>query len=301
REACVGMLRSLSCSIELNVRQALRSAGGVDGWAGALLQAGFEISRWRGWMGRRRGCRQALRSAGGVDGWAGGAAHVVLSEVLDDGLLGEGVIPTVAHARRHLAVPGAMVIPAAATVYAMLVECPAQPEPLQMPAASFRRLLLDAGSALAPLDLSALDHLWPANQRRYTHIRLDRLQHRALSDAFPVFGFDFDLPLEDPASAADYSRERQFEAQSTAGGWANAVVFWFTLTLVRDESGGRQMADICTYPPATQACNAKDSSRCWNQAIQFLPKPVKITPGASVSIKAFHSPTRVVFKDVKVL
>ena len=30
-------------------------------------------------------------------------ATVVLSEVLDDGLLGEGVIPTVAHARRHLA------------------------------------------------------------------------------------------------------------------------------------------------------------------------------------------------------
>jgi type II protein arginine methyltransferase len=44
----------------------------------------------------------------------GARPTVVLSEVLDDGLLGEGVIPTVAHARRELAAPNALVIPAGA-------------------------------------------------------------------------------------------------------------------------------------------------------------------------------------------
>ena len=43
-------------------------------------------------------------------------AEIVLSEVLDDGLLGEGVIRMVAHSRRNLAVPGARVISATAKV-----------------------------------------------------------------------------------------------------------------------------------------------------------------------------------------
>ena len=43
-------------------------------------------------------------------------AEIVISEVIDDDLLGEGVIPMVAHSRRNLAVPGARVISATAKV-----------------------------------------------------------------------------------------------------------------------------------------------------------------------------------------
>ena len=152
---------------------------------------------------------------------------VVLSEVLDDGLLGEGVIPTVAHARRELAAPNALVIPAAAKVWAMVVSMPPQPEPLIMPASSM------PSDDAAARRWHAYDTMRPPEVKKYTSLRLDRVKFTPLTAPFPVFGFDFDLPLDDPASTAEYSREADVRVDATATGTANAVVFWFTLTLNR--------------------------------------------------------------------
>jgi type II protein arginine methyltransferase len=38
--------------------------------------------------------------------------------------------------------------------------------------------------------------------KKYTSLRLDRVKFTPLTAPFPVFGFDFDLPLDDPASTA---------------------------------------------------------------------------------------------------
>lgn len=214
---------------------------------------------------------------------------VVLSEVLDDGLLGEGVIPTVAHARRELAAPNAMVIPAAAKVWAMVVHMPPQAEPIIMPSSS------------APNDSparrwAAYDTLRPPEVKKYTSVRLDRVKFTPLTEPFPVFGFDFDAPLDDPSSAADFCREQDVQVNSIATGCANAVVFWFTLTLNRSEENG--LADICTYPAMTEQCGAASSSRCWNEALQFV-KPVFVeATGTTLTVPCAHSPTRVTFGDI---
>ena len=65
---------------------------------------------------------------------------LVVMEIVDAGLLGEGIIPTMRHAWRELLLPkqpdvavstnqiqpsaGGHVIPCSATVYAMVIECP---------------------------------------------------------------------------------------------------------------------------------------------------------------------------------
>lgn len=51
-------------------------------------------------------------------------ADMVVAEVLDSELLGEGVLPTYAHAKQHLLKAGATLIPCGATVMAQLVESP---------------------------------------------------------------------------------------------------------------------------------------------------------------------------------
>ncbi len=215
---------------------------------------------------------------------------VVLSEVLDDGLLGEGVIPTVAHARRELATPNALVIPAAAKVWAMVVNMPPQAEPIIMPSSS------------SPEDSparrwAAYDTLRPPEVKKYTSVRLDRVKFMPLTAPFPVFGFDFDAPLDDPSSVADYCREQAVQVNSIAAGCANAVVFWFTLTLNRSgETDG--LADICTYPAMTEKCGASGSSRCWNQALQFV-KPIIVgRSGTTLTVPCAHSPTRMKFGDI---
>lgn len=212
-------------------------------------------------------------------------ATVVLSEVLDDGLLGEGVIPTVAHARRHLADPGALVIPAAAKVWAQIVSIPTQPEPVIMP----------ASSAVDPSGRrwGGYDTLRPPEVKRYTSVRLDRVKHVPLTEPFPVFGFDFDAPLDHPSSTAEYSRVEDINVEANADGVANAVVFWFTLTLNRGEDSDA-LADLCTYPAMAKLCEARGSSRCWNEALQFI-EPLAVHSGCALSLRASHSPTRVSF------
>ena len=221
----------------------------------------------------------------------GARPTVVLSEVLDDGLLGEGVIPTVAHARRELAVPNALIIPAAAKVWAMVVAMPSQPEPIIMPARS-------TPEGCAAQRWHAYDTMRPPEVKKYTSLRLDRVQFTPLTAPFPVFAFDFDAPLDHPSSTAEYSREQDIAVDAIATGTANAVVFWFTLTLTRN-GGDTTPADICTYPAMTQQCDATGSSRCWNEACQFV-EPVDVETGKAFTVQAAHNPTRVFFRNIVV-
>ena len=48
-------------------------------------------------------------------------ANVVVHEVFDGSVTGEGVVPSLADALNRLAVPGAVVVPSAATIVAMAV------------------------------------------------------------------------------------------------------------------------------------------------------------------------------------
>ena len=198
------------------------------------------------------------------------------------------MIPTVAHARRHLATPDALVIPAAAKVWAQVVSLPPQPEPIIAPAAA------------SPDDprasrWSGYDGMRPPEVKKYTSVRLDRVAYRALSEPFPVFGFDFDAPLDDPASTAEYSRECDLAIEASETGTVNAVVFWFADAESRrgaGRAGGR------VYLPAmTERCHAKEGTRCWNEALQFV-EPAAVTEGKPFTIRAAHSPTRVFFRGV---
>jgi hypothetical protein len=120
-----------------------------------------------------------------------------------------------------------------------------------------------------------------------------------------VFDFDFQRPLDDPASAPDFSRTKEVLLEATAEGTANAVAFWFTAKLLHDPGsdgppeelcGAPGWADICSFPEEAEACGAKQGTRCWTQAVQFLSKPCRVDRGAQLCLQARHGPSRVGFK-----
>ena len=141
--------------------------------------------------GRRRhgldGCVQIVHAESSEvtpEALAGGRrADLLVSEILDDGLLDEHVLPSVADARARLLAPGAPVIPSAAAVWAVAIECRPGGQPLVAPAACGPRR-----PPLSGLDLGPYAELFRAEPGSYVSIRLDRVPHVERTGALD---FDF--------------------------------------------------------------------------------------------------------------
>lgn len=239
-----------------------------------------------------------------------GKGNLLVSEIMDDGLLGEGLVPTLAHARHNLLHAGSFVIPAHASIWGMLVSVPIQPEPVAVP--SWARLDglapdRDLAGLVRQLNLAPFDDFIPGGKSQYHSIRADRLEHTPLCHPFQVFLFDFNRPLYELASQPTFSRISQIRTEATASGTANAIVFWFTVTLLPDRIGNHQPgvrnpqgafvrhSDFCTYPFQADSCGSLGSSRCWSQAIQFLSEVRPVEASQPLRLTAKHAPSHVEF------
>ena len=191
-------------------------------------------------------------------------ADVVVCEIVDVGLLGEGVLPTLRHALRELATPDAAVIPARATVHAQLVEIPVlhRVHPVR---------------DVAGFDLSAFDRF--RDPHDYLDLDLGAWAHRALSAPFEVARFDFRAL---PDAADDRAPRRvPLTVPVTAGGRVHAVAFWFDLHL----DGATTLS---TAPGA--------GSVAWRQAVQFVDAGPTVRAGATLPVAALLGDTRIGFE-----
>src|SRR5258705_2154988 len=134
-------------------------------------------------------------------------AEVLVTETFASGLITEGVLPTIEHAREHLLTPDATIIPAAASIMGYLAGGPA----LQG--------MLFVGR-VSGFDLSGFNDFAPA----MLSVSLDHVPHQALSDDIELMRFDF--------------REKNFPAggvrlalKATAHGVCAGVVQWIKLEL----------------------------------------------------------------------
>ncbi|HEY0639343.1 MAG TPA: 50S ribosomal protein L11 methyltransferase [Pseudonocardiaceae bacterium] len=177
-------------------------------------------------------------------------ADLLVTETVDCGLLGEGILGTIAHAREHLLAADAVIVPARARVLAVLVE-----------SESLRRK--NIVGELYGFDLSGFNELATLE---YFDSRLAKHPHRALSDPAEVFSFDFYRDTAEPASTT-------FTVPPTAAGTCHAVVFWFELELV---------------PGITLSNSPHDPNTHWKQAVQCLPVAVPVRPGEPLPLRASH-------------
>jgi type II protein arginine methyltransferase len=177
-------------------------------------------------------------------------ADVLVTETVDCGLLGEGILPTIEHAREHLLTPDAEIVPSRATVLAQLVES----VPLHRK---------NHVGEMYGFDLSAFNSV---SSLEYFDSRLRRNEHRLLSAPFRVFDFDF---YRDPATDA----RTDLVVEPTSAGTVHAIVFWFELELV----------------PGISVTNSPEHPNShWKQAIQTLPVPHRVQPGEPLPLTVRH-------------
>ncbi|MEV6983582.1 50S ribosomal protein L11 methyltransferase [Sphaerisporangium sp. NPDC051017] len=168
-------------------------------------------------------------------------ADLIVSEIVDCGLIGEGVLPTVEHAREHLLAPGGLLLPESARIHGALLDSVAVDR-------------LNRVDHAAGFDVSLLNGL---STPGHFPVRLPTWPHRLLSPEVELYAFDFAS-----GSMADGSTEVDIPVTET--GEAHGLAVWFDLSL----GGGVRLR------------NSPDNlASHWMQAFVPFAEPVALTKG----------------------
>ena len=184
-------------------------------------------------------------------------ADVVVSEILDVGALGEGVLPSIRHASQQLAKPDAVFLPARLKLWGQLVEIP-------------YRSKVAPVREVSGFDLSPMEQYRVPNE--YLRVMLKAENYEALSPVMPLLDIDFyDLP---PAYPDDQPRQVSLEFPINNSGMLQAIVFWFDLYLDEDIMvSSRPDGDL----------------EHWGQALFCFPNPRAVGQGTTVPVILLQS------------
>jgi len=187
----------------------------------------------------------------------GGLFDILVCEIVDDQLLGEGVLTTVADARRRLLAPDAAIIPCAAAVFALPIEL---------------RVGERAGLALDDLNLFSTD--MPFAPRAHTGCKLQRRpteEHTPLGPPLKLFDFDF---ARTPVEQLTQGRAEIKPLEFARDGLLTAFLIYFELHTDGSNtfSNGPHQAKLVA----------------WDQSVRYLPVEVRVSRGQRMPISAQH-------------
>ncbi|KAG0578071.1 hypothetical protein M758_5G196600 [Ceratodon purpureus] len=205
-------------------------------------------------------------------------ADVLISEILDSELLGEGLIPSLRHAHENLLIPNARCVPHRATIYAQLVECEHLWKCHDLPGVESR---LADGVVLGQSDYNQF-------QGRSAAMHVDPLarQMHLLSEPFEVFTFEL-------SRAPDECGQHQRSVAITNDGRAHALVSWWVLQLdVEGEifysTGPKWIKHASAYENPEFDLQIEWCEH-WKQVVWFLPgKGLLVSSGDEVLVTASH-------------
>eukprot|EP00048_Salpingoeca_helianthica_P012211 m.176483 g.176483 ORF g.176483 m.176483 type:complete len:729 (-) comp15340_c0_seq2:361-2547(-) len=192
-------------------------------------------------------------------------ADMLISEILDSALLGEGVLPFLRHALTHLVVPDAIVVPQRATVFAQLIDCPCIAATHEIPQLDFtlfrtpRSARCSGGRPLLPVHVPALS-----------------TPPKPMSPMIALFDFDFCTPSERRI------KKRVCEILLSQSGSVHGVLLHWELVLF----------DNITYSTAPGRENWQDH---WLCVIAPLPTLGGVTVASEVVLNAFYDDTSMWF------
>ena len=183
---------------------------------------------------------------------------ILVSEILDNGLLGEGVVPTTQDARTRLLKPGGVIIPRAAALYAILIEYKVPPTPLY----GFDRTDLEVFYTDASAGTAA-----PAKS-----IMLQRHAHKKLSTPVKLFDFDFySASFEENIIAAEVA----CEITVLQTGTLTCVCLFFDL-------------DLYAGAPKFSTSPNNPNLVAWDQTLRYLPIQLGVHRGQVLKLTANH-------------
>lgn len=217
-------------------------------------------------------------------------ANVLVTELFDTELIGEGAIATYRHALEHLLEPGCLTIPHSATVYAQLVECPLAVS-WQVP-----KILGNAdGDVLLRTPEDVVDCRGSSAVFDVQLSQLPETSFNALSEPVSVFGFEWSNREE-----LEVKRHSKKPVEIIRGGIPQAVFMWWDLKMDLEGSVLLSCAPFWAHPdfsslkesnknPTIPEQNLIPWRDHWMQAIYFLPYTKNtLIPGQRVNLDSFH-------------
>ena len=193
-------------------------------------------------------------------------SDILVYEVFDSGLIGEGACHIVGMARHRLLKPDATLIPRAAKMYAAPIE--------------YRFKNYETADGKHVIDLSSANR-WKYRDD-YEGVNLEKLPKgawKALAEPKPFFNFDF-YDWEENMRA----KEEKMSFEITEKGVFNAIAFWFDLEL-DDE------ITLTTNPFAEHG----KKGATWQQAVQYV-EELQLHPGDSLEVVASHDTYGISFR-----
>ncbi|KAJ0023508.1 hypothetical protein NQD34_003407 [Periophthalmus magnuspinnatus] len=207
----------------------------------------------------------------GPEGDMQSRANVLLTELFDTELIGEGALPSYEHAHVHLMQTGCEAVPHRARVYAQLV----QSEELW----SWAHLHPVTVGSSRLLPYPALTRC--AGSHAVCDIQLSQLPSHsftALSPRLTMFSVDFSKPV----SSKPQTYSCKFEA--LCSGQAQVVLSWWDITMDPSDSIVCSMAPSWTYE---DPCAAPWRDH-WMQSVYFLSEQSSVTKGEELCVSVSH-------------
>ena len=171
---------------------------------------------------------------------------VLVSEIVDCGLIGEGLLPSIRHARAHLLAHGGLMLPSAARLHGQLVHSEAV-------------LALNRVDKASEFDVSLMNTVATSG---HFPVRLNTWPHRMMSRQARLVEFDLSRGPLDPGA-------RQVSFEATADGEAHGLAAWFELDL----GGGITLSNA-----------PQNTASHWMQAMALFDTPVPVRAGENVSV-----------------
>ncbi|KAK0156199.1 Protein arginine N-methyltransferase 7 [Merluccius polli] len=207
----------------------------------------------------------------GPDGDMQTRANILVTELFDTELIGEGALPSYEHAHQNLVQEGCEAVPHRATVYAQLVESEllwswGQLQPMEV-----------GGGRLAPPP--AVTHC--AGAHSVCDIQLSQVPPQHFTPLGPLCTM-FSVDFSKPVSSASQSHSSRFPAQ--ASGKAQVVLSWWDIDMDPEGSIVCTMAPSWTYPQP-KAAPWRDH---WMQSVYFLSTERSVVEGEELSLMVSH-------------
>ncbi|XP_023066015.1 protein arginine N-methyltransferase 7 isoform X2 [Piliocolobus tephrosceles] len=202
-------------------------------------------------------------------------ANILVTELFDTELIGEGALPSYEHAHRHLVEENCEAVPHRATVYAQLVESRRMWSwnklfPIRVQTSLGEQVIVP------PVDLENCP-----GAPSVCDIQLNQVSpadFTVLSDVLPMFSIDFSKQVS--SSAACHSR--QFEPLTS--GRAQVVLSWWDIEM--DPEGKIR----CTTAPFWAHSDPEEMQwrDHWMQCVYFLPQEEPVVQGSALCLVAHH-------------
>uniref|UniRef100_A0A8C1VR23 Protein arginine N-methyltransferase 7 n=1 Tax=Cyprinus carpio TaxID=7962 RepID=A0A8C1VR23_CYPCA len=207
----------------------------------------------------------------GPDGDMQERANILVTELFDTELIGEGALPSYEHAHMHLVQADCEAVPHRATVYAQLVESD----------------MLWKWSQLQPIEVDGNKLLPPpavvkcAGAPSVCDIQLSQVPPESFTPLGPICTM-FRVDFSKPVSSAAQSYTAQFKAQTS--GRAQVVLSWWDIDM--DPDGNI----VCTMAPSW---NYSDPHTYpwrdhWMQSVYFLPAEENVSEGEELNLIVSH-------------